>query len=340
MEQNTIFPIALTLQSKKRISNLLNFNLSQKLFDYNAIDITKDYNSKNSRSRSGFLRLISEDDDFISRQIIWLANKLQENVGKTCRFLLTLPNDVDDVNAIRNAFLNIQIQAGMTKIYIFCSPSENAESIQAYMSQLDDTLEYVLTLPISMKLRTLQSLLTNSLENNQEVVLIYEDSRDSKELFENLGYVLNVAGNNPEKLHMAFVPLDVNKYGDKDVLSSILISKGFKSVSLVDTKFKNFFSRWVNRRIKSTVEKIRESLWVNPIGVGYDEQHRDSCLCGIENNRIENIASIIGVKSLVTFHDLESLFRKYSSLKSNPAEREELLRTQEARVILTKLNFI
>jgi hypothetical protein len=322
-------PISLTLKWKKRLDKVNNGLYSQGSNpNFDSIDFTKSCN---------FTKLSQNNNSYIQRQVTWLKERMQENEGLNCRFLLKLPDGLTNNNQLRDIFLRVQTESRMPILYIFCSSDENEEIISNYIDNLDNGFRYCLVLPISMEGDVLSNLTEKYLDkNNFEVIHFYEDWIEN---IDNFNYIIRLAERIPERLHMAFVPVDINKYGNGKIFSTILIAKGFKSVSLTDPEFKNYFSPFVGRRIKTTVQKVNDGRWTSRDGVCYETLHPIYCNClGIEAD-INRLAEQFGVNEIITFHGIKTLLEKYQLIKINPSEKQEILQTQQARVILTTLGF-
>jgi len=183
----------------------------------------------------------------------------------------------------------------------------------------------------------MQAIVTYLKENNKEFVFIYEDWHKNQDAF---NYVINLAQLMPNELHMAFVHVDVNSYGNGDLMPSILMAMNFESVSLIDTAFKRFFSRWVGAKRKTISQRIAESKWCDISAVTYKDLHDTECICQLTDLDINTIAQQLGVKPAVVHHDLIILNNKYLRLKKSNVEKTQLLDTREAKLILTELKLI
>ncbi len=322
--------IALSLQWKKRLDKLKNIGINNKNFNPDYVDITRDYNKKS------FQKLIS-NEKFLQKEITWLSNRVSENQDLNCRFLLKLPEGLGNPNELRDLFLDMQVNSGIGTPHIFCSSDENEDAILDYINNLNSKIRPTLVLPMSIDGDVLSNLIQKSLDEEKfDIIFFYENWEEN---IDNFNYIIRSAERVQDKFHIAFVSIDVNKYGDGYVLSTILIAKGFKSLSLIDTPFKLFFSRWVGNKKKSVEDKVKESRWIkNSNLTAYEEIHPSNCKCLGVNPNINNLAEQLGVKILVTFHNLEILSKRYKKIKEIQEEREKALETQEAKIILTALN--
>lgn len=321
--------IALTLQWKKRLDEINNLGIKNKSIKLDSIDITRKYDTKS------FQKLIS-NEKFLKKQITWLSNKVTENQDLNCRFLLKLPEGLNNNDELRDLFLDMQVNSGIETPHIFCSSDEDENVILDYIKNLISKIKPVLVLPMSMDEDVLSNIIQKSSDKEKfDIIFLYEDW---KENVDNFNYVIRLSERVPEKFHMALVPVDINKYGNGNILSTILIAKGFRSLSLIDTPFKLFFSRWVGNKKKSILDKIKEIRWISKNSVAYEEEHPINCNCFGSDLDINDLAKKLGIKSLVTFHDLEVLSDKYKKIKSSQEEKEKVLQTQEAKIILTALN--
>ena len=322
--------IALTLQWKKRLDEINNLGIENRNLKSDSIDITRNYDAES------FEKLVS-DEGFLQKQITWLSNRVAENQDLNCRFLLKLPNGLDNNNELRDLFLSMQDNSGIETPYVFCSSDENEDSILDYINNLNSEVKPILVLPMSIDGDVLSNLIQKSLDEEKfEIIFFYDNWEEN---IDNFNYVVRLAERIPDKFHIAFVPVDVNKYGDGYVLSTILIAKGFRSLSLTDTPFKRFFNRWVGNRQKSIQDKINESRWIKNTNItAYEEIHPSNCGCFGINPNINHLAEQLGIKPLVIFHNLEVLSESYRKIKQLPEEKEKALETQEAKIILTTLN--
>lgn len=322
--------IALTLQWKKRLDEVNNLGIENKKLKSDSIDITRNYNAES------FEKLIS-DEQFLQKQTTWLSNRVAENQDLNCRFLLRLPDGLNNNDELRDLFLNMQDNSGIEIPYVFCSSDENENSVLDYINNLNTEIKPVLVLPVSMDGDVLSNLIQKSLDEERfDIIFFYENWEEN---VDNFNYIIRLAERVPEKFHIAFVPVDVNQYGDGYVLSTILIAKGFRSLSLIDTPFKKFFNRWVGNRQKSIQDRINESRWIKNSNItAYEQIHPANCRCLGINPNINLLAEQLGIKPLVTFHNLEVLSESYRKIKQLPEEKERALETQEARIILTALN--
>jgi len=332
--------IALTCLYKNRLDKLNENGIKKRNFNPDSIDITKTFISFQKDNKmifdevQGFMRLI-ENPSFLNKQKNWLKNKIQENKNLNHRFLIRFPEKFTDFNKLRNIFIDIQEKAGMKKIFLFFSVSENYGSIKEYLKNLDKSKDYVLVLDMAMEFEVLKPLLENNIGNSDELVLLYREWTDYKD---NFSFVIRQAQKSPEILHMAFTPLDLNIYGNKDIFATALICNGFKSVSFIDTEFKKFFVKWKNpRRVKTHKQKVDETRWVNEEMMSYDKKHNQNCLCfGTENNA-EKVMRDYGIKEAVTYHNLEVLSKTYTKAKQNQKFKEELLNLENIKPILVSL---
>jgi len=320
--------IALTLQWKKRLDEVNNLGIENKKLKSDSIDITRNYNVES------FEKLVS-DERFLQKQTTWLSNRVAENQDLNCRFLLKLPDGLENNDELRDLFLSMQDNSGIETPYVFCSSDEN--SILDYINNLDTQIKPMLVLPVSIDGDVLSNLIQKSLDEEKfDIIFFYENWEEN---IDNFNYIIRLAEKVPEKFHIAFVPVDVNKYGDGYVLSTILIAKGFRSLSLTDTPFKRFFNRWVGNRQKCIQDKINESRWIKNNNItAYEETHPLNCRCLGINPNINHLAEQLGIKPLVTFHNLEILSESYRKIKELQEEKEKALETQEAKIILTTLN--
>ena len=250
--------ISLTTPYKNRLGVLKTNGINSKKFNPDSIDLTKTFNSfqedkkKIFDEKKGFTRIIK--NPAIKKQLEnWLIKKLNENISLNVRFLVGLPVNFSDYDGLRDTFLEIQENAGMKKLYVFFGISEDEKSINNYVKKLNKEKKYILVFDMAMEFEVLKPILEKYIEAYSEIDFLYRNWDENKE---NFNFVIRTAQKNPEKLHMAFVPVDLNDYGDSDVFSTILICNGFKSVSLVDTEFKRFFSKWRNPNKIKTQNKM------------------------------------------------------------------------------------
>ncbi len=330
--------ITLTNQFKNRLNNLLEVGIKSKNFNPDSIDIRKSFSVFQKDKQviadeiKGFMRLI-EQPKFKQRQIDDLKNHIKENLGLVLRYLVTFPKEFPDYNKLREVFLEIQEKAGMKKLYLFFGKSESFETIKSYIDKLDSK-EYVLVLEMDTEYRVLYPILKESLNKFNEVIFVYRDWREN---LDNFTYVIRQAEKNQNLFHMAFVPVDLNIYGNKEIFSTILICKGFKSISLVDTEFKAYFIRWKNpRKVKTREQKINESRWINDNSMSYQEKHKIGCLCFGKDNA-KNLLKQQDIKSVITYHNLEVLSKTYLQAKTDIKVKERLLNLDAIKPILVSL---
>ena len=161
--------------------------------------------------------------------------------------------------------------------------------------------------------------------------------RDWRKNIDNFTYVIRQVEKSQNLFHMAFVPVDLNIYGNKEIFSTILICKGFNSISLVDTEFKAYFSRWKKpRKVKTKEQKINESRWVNDDLMVYQEKHKTGCLCFGKSNA-KNLLKQQDIKSVITYHNLEVLSKTYLQAKTDTKIKEKLLSLETIKPILVSL---
>ena len=332
--------IALTNKFKNRLINLLKVGVKNKIFIPRSIDVRKSFSvfQKNKQviadEIKGFMRLI-EQLSFRQRQIDDLKDHVKENQNLNIRYLVTFPKEFPDYNKLREIFLEIQEKAGMKKLYLFFGKSESFNIIKSYIDNLDKSKEYILVLEMDFEYRVLYPLLEGDIKNRfSEIVFIYRDWRENKD---NFTYVIRQAEKNQDLFHMAFVPIDLNIYGNKDIFSTILICKGFKSVSLVDTEFKKYFIKWKKPSVvKTRKQKINESRWVNDDIMSYENQHKKGCLCFGKDN-LKGLLKKQDIKSIITYHDLEVLSKTYSKAKTDLKVKDSLLSLDTIKPILVSL---
>jgi hypothetical protein len=331
--------IALTSLYKDRIETIKKSGIKNKKFNPDSIDITKTFtffqkdNKRFTDENLGFMRLL-ENPSFVKSQENWLRKKLKENLNLQNRFLIRFPDEFSDYDKLRDIFLEIQEKAGMKRFYVFFGISESETSIFKYVKNLDKEKKYTLVLDMSMKFEVLKPIVEKYIDSF-EIIFLY---RNWNEFKENFAFVIRQAQKNQDVLHMAFVPVDINAYGNKNIFSTALICNGFKSISLVDTEFKKFFFKWKNpRRVKSHQEKADETRWVNEKVMSYDDKHNPNCFCFGKDKTAKQVMKDCGIKEAVTYHDLEVLSEVYSKAKVNQKFKEELLNLESIKSILVSL---
>ena len=202
--------IALTSLYKDRIENVKKSGIKNKKFSPDSIDITKTFSSfqkDNKRFTNeilGFMRLL-ENPSFVKSQENWLRRKLKETPDLENRFLVRFPDEFSDYDSLRDVFLEIQEKAGMERFYVFFGISESEISISKYIKNLDKK-KHTLVFDMSMKFEVLKPIVEKYIDSF-EIIFLY---RNWDEFKENFSFVIRQAQKNPDVLHMAFVPVDIN----------------------------------------------------------------------------------------------------------------------------------
>lgn len=334
--EEIIQPIALTWTSKNRIDEIRHNGVKQVNFTPDAIDIFSKFTIFNENNivinddLRGFKRLI-EQPGFVLRQVNGLKKKLKECQGLYCRHLVRFPDIFSDFNNLRNVFRKIHKDAGLSKTFVFVGRLENYEIVDNYIDTLHE--DFVLVLDIGMKFSQFSKLLNKYISICKEVVLLYRNWDENKETTR---LAINLANANPEKMHMAFVPVDINSFGDGEIFSNVLICNGFKSVSIVDSEFKAYIKRKKTSKPKTISEKLSFSKWINEHFMEYETAHNPSCNCFGKQDAI-SMCKKCGIAKAITHHNFEVLSNAYLTAKSNPEERKKLLELESVRALINSL---
>lgn len=341
MEEETkkfVQPIALSWTYRNRLVDASTIAIRSKHFSPDSIDIGKTFSNflENKQvikdDEKSFMRLI-EKPKFKKRVWIDLGKKAQLCIGLNCRFLVRFPETFPDYNLLRDTFKEIQENAGIEKNYVFIGINETFVVIDNYLKSLNE--DYVLVLDMAMEYETFRQLMKKYI-GKCEIVLLY---RNWKKYKKNFKLAITTSNQYPDKLHMAFVPIDMNSYGDKQIFSTVLIASGFNSVSLIDTEFKPYIKIKRGNKPKNMREKLDFAVWVDEILMEYENRHNNACSC-CDNQDIGELArriGINGVKVLATHHALEVLSKEYIKAKTNSTARNNLLKLDSVTSMLATL---
>ena len=331
-------PISLTKNFRNRFNKTKKAGLTNKNFIADSFDFTRTFSSFRKNNKQifdevkGFMRLI-ENPRFASRQSKDLKKELQYFNGNF-RYLIRFPDKFPDYNALRNVFNVIQEKAGMTLMFVSAGKKETFEAVDNYL----DTLEkkFVLVLDMVMNPRDLQKLIDKYINVCEEIVLLYRNWDDNKRNFD---YVIKTATANKEKLHMAFVPVDLTSFGDGKLFATALICSDFKSVSLIDSEFPRYIFKHIkNRKTERTQKELIEtSRGVNAELMCLDSKHRDNCTCFGNNLSVEETTNKCGVKETITFHNVEDLSKVYKEIKADDKVKKKVFELDSIKSLLNSL---
>lgn len=327
-------PISLTWKNKNRLDKLALQGVVGENFSPDSVDLIDDFsNFQENNVRvidacRGFNRLLNQPK-LVESLVKRLQQKTKASGSIYCRHVVSLPDDFDNYDSLRDVFIEAHAQSGIGRQYVFTNRSETFEAIDAYMRKVPK--EAVLVLDAGMNSEALHQLLNKYIAICEEVVLIYREPSSSVDY----RFLLAFAKSNPPKLHMALVPLDVNSFGRKRLFSTLLICNNFKSVSFTDNKV-GFIPQRRDAQPKSFEEKIRNARWVDVDSMSYQKTHRETCAC-LGDNDLEELCQECGVSAVVTYHNLNALSISYKKIQENSQEKEKILALDSMQSLLNSL---
>lgn len=329
--------ISLTSIYKKRLKEINDIGIKNKNFKANSFDFTRTFSKITKDKKSfyneidGYNRLL-EDKNFVSRLIKDLKSKVNGFKGNF-RYLPEILDKFPENNKLRDVFISIQKNSGIKDSFIPVSKKETFEVVDDYLDGIEG--EFILVLDMEMKFKDLSRLLNKYLVQCKEIVLRYKCWSENKE---NFNFVLAKSKNNPEKLHMSFIPINIypNKK-DNDLISTLLICSNFKSVSFVDSEFPKYLYPHIKNKKsnKTPLEKLKSSQWVNS----------DLMCFSIEPEKEDNLFKIpltklirkVDFKSIITFYNLEKLSKEYLEIKKDINKRNEILNLESMQSLIKSL---
>jgi hypothetical protein len=329
--------ISLTLTFQNRLKKANDAGIQNKHFIPDTFDFIRNFASYSKNNErifdpvKGFSRI--DNKRFAFKQINDLRNLIKK-FGVNVRYLQRYPDNYHDYNSLRNSFNSIQNQAGAKRLFISAGKQETYESVDNYLDTIEE--EFVLVLDIAMISREFQRLLEKYVGICEEVVLLY---RNWDEFKANIELSIAVAKANPDKIHMAFVPLDLTAIGTGKLFGTALICSGFKSVSFVDTEFPAYIRKHLksNKKERSLQEQIEFSRWVNHEMMSYDKRHLSYCNCYGSRLSVEEAINKCGLKEAITFHNLEVLSMVYKEIKKDEGFKKKILALENMKSLLSSL---
>ena len=329
-----------SISTTKKIENRLKElrkEIKHRYFKADAIDIIKDFNKFQEKDKvyyeGGYSRII-DSDKFFQSQVKKLKIELDNSNFKENRIITEIPDNFNNKDKLRTAIIDIQYQAGANKLFIPVSRKETADKIKDFISNLKYEKEIILVLDMSMEYEELYPLLNWSITKHSEVVLLYRDWYENKT---NFSLAIRLSEKFPNKLHMALVPCSINKKGIISMIGSVLIAKEFKSVSFTEPTIPTYvFVNMKNKKPKTEKEELDYVVWANENTMTYDDKHRDNCC--ISNEEMKKIIHKYGVKTGVTYHNLEVLSKKYEEIKQKEEIKNKVLELESIKEILELIN--
>ncbi len=337
-------PISLTKTQHGRLLEIENFGIKNKEFIPDSIDLTMNSfdsiveNRKQvSDAIKGFSRFI-EQPKFVERQIKWLEDKLKKHSKLNCRYLIELPDDFEEYDQLRTIFIKIQKKAGLPKTYVFTGRQETFEAVTNYLDKLSNTEKFILVLDMGMDEEDLSKLIDKYVDVCEEICFIHKDWNKNKTKFK---LVLSKAEVNPNKLHMAFVPVNLNSPVKIPLYPTALICSGFKSVSIVDAECPGYILKNIQRNGPPTPfkKKLSYSKWVNGNLMIYDKEHPELCNCLAEIQDLLKFIKKCGIANVLTYHYLETLTPQYKLIQTDEEKRKQVLELEPIRKLLKSLDF-
>lgn len=335
--------ISLTKIQHGRLQKVKKLGVKNKNFNPDSIDLTMNSfesvmeNGKQiSDAVKGFSRLI-EQPKFVQRQIRWLKDQLNKYSNLNCRYLIRLPDNFQEYNELRTTFIKIQKDADTPKTYVFTGQQETFEAVTEYLDKLPNTEKFILVLDMGMDEEDLSKLIDKYVNICEEICFLYRDWNKHKIQFK---LVLSKAEVNPNKFHMAFVPINLNSPAKIPLYPTALICSGFKSISIVDAEWPGYILKNIKRDGQPTPfkKKLSYGKWVNGNLMVYDKEHPDTCNCLNEVQDAYNFIRKCGIKEVLTFHYLETLSHQYKLIKSDEEKRKQVLELEPIRNLLNSLD--
>jgi len=326
--------ISLTSLYRRRLQELKDVGITPKTFKANNFDFkrtfadfTKDGNLIHDEVL-GFRRLI-DNERLVNRQVKDLKAKSNGSEG-TFRYIVPLPQNSPDCNALRNILVSIQKESKMKDTFIQTSKTETFEAIDDYLNTMEG--KFNLVLDMEMKYRDFSRLVDKYIKKCNEIVLLYKDWTKNKR---NVNFIITKALEYPEKLHMAFIPINLYARGG-DLISTLLICSGFKSVSFEDSEFPRYMLKHIKKgNEKTPIEKLSNCQWCNPNLMCFEKGHKKDCMCLSESTT--KLLKKVKFQNIVTFHNLEVLYASYLDIKRKPQFKEKVLNLESMQSLKKNL---
>jgi len=152
----------------------------------------------------------------------------------------------------------------------------------------------------------------------------------------NIKFAIQKSFENPEKLHMSFIPIDIYSNNESDLISTLLICSDFKSVSFTDKEFPAYLFKYIkNKPEKTPTEKLKNSQWVNSALMCFDKNYRKEDYCF--DIPLTELIRKVDFKSIITFYNLEVLSKEYLNIKGNPEKKANVLNLESMQSLSKSL---
>ena len=331
--------IATTEKIEKRLDILRRNRHPNLHFLPDTIDLFRSHNSvmvdgrvKFNPSR-GFQRFLVSQG-YAIKQVNWIRKVMVSYPNKRIRYLTILPEGFSDYNLLRGELIQMQRTARLGDDYVVVEKSETKDAIQQYISDnFEDTSNCVLVLDEDMEDIEFDSIVKWGLDIFKEIVIMYRNWNKNTIKYLSL---LSLSKEDRQKIHIARIPLSINQFTRADLIATILIAVGFKSVSFIDPEIHPAIISKIKYKARKTQrQKLIGGLWVDTEIMDYINQHPAYCDC------LGDVSvTRLGVDNCITYHDMEKLTEKYIDITTKPIEKRRVLQLQSMQPMVRKLGIV
>jgi hypothetical protein len=83
------------------------------------------------------------------------------------------------------------------------------------------------------------------------------------------------------------------------------------------------------------MEKLKNSQWINGLLMKFEENHREECNCF--ELPIKKLLEKVDFKTIITFHNLEDLYKEYADIKKSPEKLQKVLNLESIKSLSKSL---